>query len=34
LEAVILKMEAAINGFVFEVDFVLSEANAKTTIEA
>jgi hypothetical protein len=34
LESVILKMEEDINGFVFEVDFVLSEANAKTTIEA
>lgn len=34
LEAVIAKLEAEINGFVFEVDFILSEANAKTTIEA
>lgn len=34
LEAVILKMEADINGFLFEVDFALSEANAKTLIEA
>lgn len=34
LEAVIAKLEAEINGFVFEVDFVLSEANAKTLIEA
>jgi hypothetical protein len=34
LEAVISKMEADINGFLFEVDFALSEANAKTTIEA
>lgn len=34
LEAVINKMEADINGFIFEVDFVLSEANAKTLIEA
>ena len=34
LEAVIQKMEADINGFIFEVDFVLSEANAKTQIEA
>lgn len=34
LEKVILTMEAAINGFLFEVDFALSEANAKTLIEA
>ncbi|QNO00587.1 hypothetical protein QGX17_gp122 [Pseudomonas phage phiPsa381] len=34
LEAVIAKLESEINGFVFEVDFVLSEANAKTLIEA
>lgn len=34
LEAVIAKMESEINGFVFEVDFVLSEANAKTLITA
>lgn len=34
LEAVIAKLESDINGFVFEVDFVLSEANAKTLIEA
>ncbi len=34
LEKVILDMEAAINGFLFEVDFVLSESNAKTLIEA
>lgn len=34
LEAVILKMEEDINGFLFEVDFALSEANAKTLIEA
>lgn len=34
IEAVIAKLEAEINGFVFEVDFVLSEANAKTLIEA
>lgn len=34
LEAVIQKLEDDINGFVFEVDFVLSEANAKTAIEA
>lgn len=34
LEAVIQKLEADINGFIFEVDFVLSEANAKTLIEA
>ncbi|QNO00413.1 hypothetical protein phiPsa347_105 [Pseudomonas phage phiPsa347] len=34
LEAVIAKLEAEINGFVFEVDFVLSEVNAKTLIEA
>lgn len=33
LEVVVAKMEEDINGFVFEVDFVLSEANAKTTIE-
>lgn len=34
IEAVIAKLEAEINGFVFEVDFVLSEANAKTLITA
>lgn len=34
LESVIHKMEADINGFLFEVDFALSEANAKTLIEA
>lgn len=34
LEAVIYKMEEDINGFLFEVDFALSEANAKTLIEA
>lgn len=34
LETVIQKLEADINGFIFEVDFVLSEANAKTLIEA
>lgn len=34
LEAVIHKMEEDINGFLFEVDFALSEANAKTLIEA
>lgn len=34
LEDVILKMEEEINGFLFEVDFALSEANAKTLIEA
>jgi hypothetical protein len=34
LEAVINKMEEDINGFLFEVDFALSEANAKTLIEA
>jgi hypothetical protein len=34
VEAVISKMESDINGFLFEVDFVLSEANAKTLIEA
>lgn len=34
LEAVITQMEADINGFLFEVDFALSEANAKTLIEA
>lgn len=33
LEVVVAKMEEDINGFVFEVDFVLSEANAKTTID-
>lgn len=33
IEAVILKMEEGINGFIFEVDFVLSETNAKTTID-
>lgn len=32
LEEVVAKMEDDINGFLFEVDFVLSEANAKTTI--
>ena len=34
LDAVIQKLEDDVNGFVFEVDFVLSEANAKTVIEA
>lgn len=34
LDTVIQKLEDDINGFVFEVDFVLSEANAKTVIEA
>lgn len=34
LEAVIYKMEEDIDGFLFEVDFALSEANAKTLIEA
>lgn len=34
LEVVIAKLEADINGFLFEVDFALSEANAKTLIEA
>lgn len=34
LEDVILKLEQDINGFLFEVDFALSEANAKTLIEA
>lgn len=33
LEAVIQKLEDAVNGFVFEVDFVLSEVNAKTLVE-
>jgi hypothetical protein len=32
LEEVVAKMAADIDGFIFEVDFVLSEANAKTTI--
>ena len=33
LESVIQKLEDAVNGFVFEVDFVLSEVNAKTVVE-
>ena len=33
LEAVIAELEAGITGFLFEVDFALSEANAKTLIE-
>lgn len=32
LQAVTLKMSEDINGFVFEVDYVLSEANAKTEL--
>jgi|SRR5437870_3357192 len=32
LEVVTLQMSEAINGFVFEVDYVLSEANAKTEL--
>lgn len=33
LESVIAELEAGITGFLFEVDFALSEANAKTQIE-
>lgn len=34
LEALINKMDEEINGFLFEVDFSLSESNSKTMIEA